>query len=328
MATKLIAKRTAALQRRTLKISAIVPVFNEAGLIQEFLAALAAELQQHSKHYEIIVVDDGSKDNTVNLIEPLIGGKIPLKIIKLSRNFGKEIALTSGLEACSGDVAILIDSDFQHPVAVVGKFLAAWGNGFDMVYGVRENRNNETVIKRAFSRFFYRTMQCLTRMNVVADAGDFRLLDRKVIAALNACKEKVRFMKGLYAWVGYTSTGVAFTVSERKSGKSSYNFMKLAELAVIGITSFSNVPLRVWSLVGLGISLLSFACALFVITKTIILGVDIPGYASLMVTVIFFGGIQLFSIGILGEYIARIFNEVKNRPTYIVAQRLGFEEDA
>lgn len=320
-----IQRRQENLTLKQVKISCIVPVFNEATGIADFIANLDQEVKKYSNKYEIIIVDDGSKDNTINILPELVA-KYPVKLIKLSRNFGKEVALTAGLENCAGDVAILIDSDFQHPVVLVGEFLREWGNGYDMVYGVRENRKNETLVKRVFSKCFYNLMQILTKMNIVANAGDFRLLDRNVINALNLCKEKVRFMKGLYAWVGYNSIGIPFKVLNRQNGASTYNFTKLTELAIIGITSFSNVPLRVWSFIGLGVSIISFICAMYVITKTMIFGVDIPGYASLMVTVIFFGGIQLFSIGILGEYIARIFNEVKNRPTYIIDKKLGFDE--
>jgi len=315
--------RQSKLDTKQLKISCVVPAHNEAAGISLLLNNLEKELATLSNNFEIIVVDDGSTDELLATLQPFMQDKA-IKLIQLSRNFGKETALTAGLDHCSGDVAILIDADSQHPIAVIAQFLEQWTAGYDMVYGIRQNRNHESRIKRWFAHHFYRTMKAITKINIVANAGDFRLLDQKVVKALNDCQERDRFMKGLYAWVGFKSIGVPFEVADRTSGKSSWRFAHLAELAITGITSFSNVPLRIWSLMGLGIALLSFIMATWICVKTFIFGIDVPGYASIMSAIFFFCGVQLFSIGILGEYVAKIFNEVKKRPKYIIDQKLGF----
>lgn len=305
-------------------LSCIVPVYNEQTGIAKFIQELENYLKSLVNFYEIILVDDGSTDSTANIIEAFSGNQ-KIKLIQLSRNFGKEIAISVGLEYCQGDVAIILDSDFQHPFNLIPLFLEHWYKGYDMVYGIRENRDSETLLKRCLTKLFYKLMHSLTKEKIVPNAGDFRLLDRKVIDALNACEERNRFMKGLYAWVGFSSIGVPFLVPKRQTGKSTWHFNNLAELAITGITSFSNVPLRIWSCIGLVVSGISFAYALFMICKTLIFGVDLPGYPSLMVAIMFFGGVQLLSVGILGEYIARIFNEVKHRPKYIIKRKVGFK---
>lgn len=308
---------------KKINISCIVPVYNESSGIENFIQQLDAKLQTLSKRYEIIIVDDGSHDETPEIIEKLCH-YYPIKFIKLSRNFGKETALTAGIENCNTEVSVLIDSDFQHPLDVIDQFLQHWAEGYDMVYGVRENRDNETLAKRIFTKCFYSLMHKITSEKIVPNAGDFRLLDQKVINSLHKFSERARFMKGLYAWVGYKSKAIFFNAPDRSTGNSSWNFSRLAELAITGITSFSNVPLRVWSLIGATITGISFSYALFLIIKTLYFGRDIPGYASIMVAILFFGGVQLLSIGILGEYIARIFNEVKKRPKYIISKKIGF----
>lgn len=318
--------RQQAFTQKQMQISCIVPVYNEAAGIQDFLTALLAELHALNFPFEIILIDDGSNDQTIPAIESFLANHPdePIKLLGFSRNFGKEIALTAGLEHCSGDVAVLIDADFQHPISLISTFLQRWSEGHDMAYGVRNDRDDETPTKRLFSRFFYWLLGFSTNVSIPAHAGDFRLLDRVVIDSLNSCKERNRFMKGLYAWVGYNSIAVPFDVQERQTGKSGWSFLKLTKLAITGITSFSNLPLQVWGVIGLGISGISLAYALYIVLKTLIYGSDIPGYATLVVAIMFFGGIQLLSIGILGEYIARIFNEVKHRPSYLLAKKIGF----
>ncbi len=306
-------------------ISCVVPVYNEETVIDSFLAQLHTQLSQLSNNFEIIVVDDGSRDRTAAKLVELLP-RHPLKLITLSRNFGKEIALSAGLDHCKGEVVILIDSDFQHPFELIPVFLHQWSEGFDMVYGIRTNRDDESPIKRYFAHVFYALMAKSTHIDIPRNAGDFRLLDRKVVDALNTIEERNRFMKGLYAWVGFKSIGVPFEVKERAGGKSAWKFTRLTELAITGILSFSDLPLRIWSLIGFIISMISFSYALFIILDTMIYGKDIPGFASLFVSIMFFGGVQLLSIGILGEYIARIFNEVKRRPKYIIEEKHGFDK--
>jgi glycosyltransferase involved in cell wall biosynthesis len=303
-------------------ISCIVPVHNEAANLVDFVTSLQNELTKHAVTYEIILIDDGSNDNSFTKGLLLASGKI--RLIKLSRNFGKEAALTAGLDHCSGDIVILIDADFQHPINLIPEFLKQWKLGYDMVYGICSNRDHESWLKRFITKKYYHFLKSISKINMVPNAGDFRLLDRKVVNALNSCNERNRYMKGLYAWVGFNNIGIPFTVAPRAHGKSSWNFARLAELAITGITSFSNVPLRIWSFIGFFIACCAFFAASWIFIKTLVLGVELPGYASIMVTIFFFCGVQLCSIGVLGEYIAKIFNEVKQRPKYIIDQKINF----
>ncbi|OAI48805.1 glycosyl transferase family 2 [Gammaproteobacteria bacterium SCGC AG-212-F23] len=312
------------IQKKSVFISCIVPVFNEQGTIEAFLDALQQCLASLSDRFEIIVVDDGSKDKTLAKALSFAENR-SVKVIGLSRNFGKEIALTAGLEHCKGDVAIMMDADFQHPIETLPHFLQKWGDGFEMVYGLRRDRKNESWLKRNFAKIFYWIMTKCTRMDMPAHAGDFRLLDRKVINAMNSFQERTRFMKGLYAWVGFKKTAVVFEVQARRAGESSWRFMKLVELAITAITSFSDIPLRIWGLIGFVISMIALVYALFFVTYTLLYGVDFPGFPSIIVSVMFLGGIQLLSIGILGEYIGRIFTEVKQRPKYIIETKKNFD---
>lgn len=320
-----IEQRQQALKQNTLSISCIVPVYNEEPNVDAFFKALHDELKKLTHQFEIIIVDDGSKDHTVSKVLKL-KEEIDIKLIALSRNFGKETALTAGLEHCQGDVAILMDADFQHPIEVLPEFLKQWSEGYDMVYGVRDNRDHESPVKRHLSHLFYWLMSKITHIDVPNGAGDFRLLDRKVIDAINLFQERTRFMKGLYAWIGFKKVAVPFAVQKRAAGDSSWGLSRLAELAITGITSFSDVPLRVWGFIGFVISLISLIYAIYFVTITLIYGADLPGFPSLIVAVMFLGGIQLLSIGILGEYIARIFTEVKQRPKYLVEKKYGFED--
>lgn len=318
-------QRKQRMSHQTISIACVVPVFNEEAGIEKFLTALCNKLQQYTQDFEIIVVDDGSQDNTAPIVEKNINEQ-RIKLICFSRNFGKENALTAGLKYCTKDVTILIDSDFQHPLDLIDTFLEKWAEGYDMIYGVRADRHNETFLKRAMTQFFYRQMQWMTNTHIPPNAGDYRLLDKKVVTALNTIEERGRFMKGLYAWVGFHSLAVPFIAPDRASGKSSWRFGKLAELAITGLTAFSDIPLRVWSLIGFIISAIAFSYGTLIILDTLIYGVDVPGYATIVAAILFFGGIQLLSIGILGEYIGRIFQEVKRRPHYIIAKKVGFDE--
>ena len=278
-----------------------------------------------AQQFEILIIDDGSRDQTIAKVKGLPDQR-GIKLLGLSRNFGKETALTAGLNHCQGDVTIMLDADFQHPLAIIPTFLEKWAEGYEMVFGVRDSRADESAIKRNFSNLFYWVMQKITKINLPRNAGDFRLLDRKVVLAINQCKERSRFMKGLYAWVGFKNIAIPFHVVERAAGKSSWGLAKLAELALTGITNFSDIPLRVWGFIGCIVSAISLVYAIYVLTSTLLFGTDLPGFPSIIIAVMFFGGIQLLSIGILGEYIARIFTEVKQRPQYLVETKHGFTE--
>lgn len=320
-----VQERQAALQNRSVFISCVVPVFNEQEGVASFITALLAQLRQLTDRFEVILVDDGSRDQTVEKILALPKDE-HVKLLALSRNFGKEIALTAGIEHTSGDVVILLDADFQHPVALLSSFLANWAEGYDMVYGARHDRESESYFKRNFARLFYWLMSKITKIEIPNNAGDFRLIDRQVVEALKQFPERTRFMKGLYAWVGFRKIGIPYEVQDRAVGKSSWGFGRLTELAITGITSFSDVPLRVWGWVGFIISLLSLIYAIYIVTVTLLFGADLPGFPTLIVAIMFFGGVQLLSIGILGEYIARIFTEVKQRPKYLLRLKEGFDE--
>lgn len=304
-------------------ITCIVPAFNEADGIAVFLNGLCSHLAGLTSHYDVIVVDDGSRDGTGLEVIATSGG-LPVRLLSLSRNFGKEAAISAGLEEATGEVTVIIDADFQQPFHVIDEFIRKWQQGYDMVYGLRTNRDTDPPLRRFLSRSFYRLLSRWSSVEIPADAGDFRLLDRRVVTALKEMPERSRFMKGLYHWVGFRSTAVPFTYGERQAGTSKFNFARLFDLAMTGLTSFSAFPLRLWVAMGALISTFSILYAAFIITRTLMRGTDVPGWATLAVAVSFLGGIQLLSIGILGEYVARIFTEVKGRPNYVVAERHGF----
>lgn len=307
-------------------ISCVVPAYNEADNIAPFLEHLVQQLQSLSDRFEIIVVDDCSTDDTAT-ITTSICGRLHTKLIRFSRNFGKETALSAGIDHAAGDLVILIDADFQHPMELIPQFLEKWREGFDMVYGVQSDRDYMPAIRRMSSEFFYSLMNKLSKQKLPPGAGDFRLLDRQVVEALKAMPERKRFMKGLYSWVGYKSIGLPYKVSERQQGKSRFNVRSLSSLALAGIISFSDIPLRIWSLIGFFVAFISLIYACWIVTDTLIFGTDVPGWATLVVAVTFLGGLQLLSIGILGEYIGSIFNEVKQRPRYLIAQKHGFDSE-
>ena len=316
--------RKQALLNKNVYISCIIPAFNEEAVIQALITQLKQFLNQVTTRFEIIIIDDGSHDQTVEKILDL--PQEGIKLLSLSRNFGKEIALTAGLDYCSGDIAILMDADFQHPIVTIDAFLTEWVNGYHMVYGIRNDRESESYIKRNFARAFYWVMKKMSNIKIPNNAGDFRLLDRKVVDAFKAFPERARFMKGLYGWVGFKKIGVPFDVKDRAAGQSSLSFYKLTELALTGITSFSNVPLRIWGVIGFVVSFFSLIYAIYIVTVTLLYGTDLPGFPTLIVSIMFLGGMQLLSVGILGEYIARIFTEVKQRPKYLIQMKQGFDE--
>jgi polyisoprenyl-phosphate glycosyltransferase len=307
------------------KISCVIPAYNEAENLRVLVPDLYACLQSMTNDMEMVFVDDGSRDETYNICVEL-SQTYPVKVIQLSRNFGKEAAMTAGLEHASGDVVILMDGDCQHSTDTLPRFLEQWRNGYDMVYGVRTGRESEPLWKRKLSNLFYSLMQSATSVPIIPDAGDFRLMDKRVVNALNQLPERTRFMKGLYAWVGFKSIGVDYDVQDRHAGKTSFNFRRLIQLALTGIVSFSDVPLRVWSAIGALISLASILYGIYIVIVTLYYGADLPGFATITVSIAFLGGVQLLSIGVLGEYIGRIFNEVKQRPIYLISNSVGFDK--
>lgn len=306
-------------------ISCVVPVYNEEQVIAQFIPALDATLRELGFDYEIIVVDDGSRDNTLAIVHQL-RQQYPMRYIRFSRNFGKEKALSAGLTHAQGDAVILIDADFQHPLPVIKEFITQWQAGYDMVYGVRKGREDEAWLKRVCANAFYRLTSHINRVNIPANAGDFRLLDRKVVDALQKLPERNRFMKGLYSWVGFKHIAVPFEVQPRANGKTHWNYYSLLDLAITGITSFSAFPLRLIALGGIAIALLAFLYGLWIVLSTLLFGIITPGWATIVTAIMFFGGLQLFAIGIVGEYIGRIFDEVKQRPHYIIDEQASFDD--
>lgn len=305
-------------------ISCVIPAYNEAGNLRLLIPQLARTLRALSPRVEIVVVDDGSTDNTAATAFAL-AAEYPVKCLLLSRNFGKENALTAGIDEARGDVVVLLDADGQHPLSLLPQFFAHWQQGYEMIYGVRASRADESFWKRQFTHWFYKVLRRASRVPIQPDAGDFRMLDRRVIEALRTLPERSRFMKGLYAWVGFPSVGLPFDVAERRIGQSTFNFRRLTRLAVLGLVSFTDLPLRISTLIGLCISLLSILYGTYELISTLAFGNDVPGWATLVVAVTFLNGVQLMAIGVLGEYIARIFNEVKGRPSYVVARRIGYD---
>ncbi len=306
-------------------ISCVVPVFNEEEVIADFVAALDKTLKKLAYPYEMLLVDDGSQDNTLIIISQL-REQYPIRYIRFSRNFGKENALSAGLEHARGDAVILMDGDFQHPLELLSEFIAQWENGYDMVYAVRQNRVDESWLKRTCAKAFYQFTSKINRINIPANAGDFRLLDRKIVNALQKLPERNRFMKGLYSWVGFKQIPILFEVQPRKSGTSQWSFYSLLDLAITGITSFTAFPLRMIAVGGIGVATAALLYATWIVLSTLIFGIQTPGWATIVTTITFFGGLQLFALGVVGEYIGRVFDEVKHRPHYIVDEESSFDD--
>jgi glycosyltransferase involved in cell wall biosynthesis len=307
------------------RLSVIVPGLNEERSIPSLVERLRPVLDGLDLDWETIFVDDGSTDGTMALLRELNARDPRFKAVSLSRNFGKEIAAAAGLAYAGGDAAVLMDADLQHPPELIADFVRHWRQGADMVYGRRTDRTADSVLHRLSARIFYAVFGRLSGTALPVGAGDFRLLDRKAIDAMNRMGERVRFNKGLYAWMGFRSVGVPFTVPPRTSGRSRWRPGRLAHFALDGVVSFSTVPLRVWSYLGLVISLFAFCYAMVILVKTIIYGIDVPGFPSLIISVMFFAGVQLISLGVLGEYLGRMYEEVKGRPLFLVNEELGLE---
>lgn len=310
-------------------LTILVPVKDEVESIAPFVARISRVLERLSKEvlrsWEILFVDDGSSDATLSAIMAAHASEPRVRAVSLSRNFGKEAALSAGLDFARGEAVIPIDVDLQDPPEVIGEMIRAWRAGSEVVYGVRRNRTSDSLPKRFTADLYYRAHNWLSSDKIPEHAGDFRLLDRKVVNVIRKMPERNRFMKGLFAWSGFKQTAVEYDRAEREVGSTKFRYWKLWTLAIDGITSASTIPLRVWSYIGVAVALLSFVYASFIIGRTVISGVNVPGYASLMTAILFFGGLQLISLGVLGEYVGRILIETKQRPLYIVSQTIGME---
>jgi glycosyltransferase involved in cell wall biosynthesis len=315
-------------------VSLVVPVLNETASIRPFLSAVVPILKDVAAQpdvlggYEVIFVDDGSTDDTAAEILRARSKDASIKLLSLSRNFGKDIALAAGLDFADGRAVVPMDVDLQDPPNLLPQMVDKWLEGYDVVYGVRADRNSDSRLKRVTANAFYALYNKMSHTRIPANAGDYRLLDRKVVAVIKQLPERIRFMKGLYAWVGFRQTSVTFTREMRAVGETKWSFWRLWNFAIDGITASTTVPLRIWTYLGASISLLAFLYAGFLILDVFLHGTDVPGYASIMVVMLFFGGLNLVTLGILGEYIGRIFTEVKGRPLYVLADKIGFEEPA
>jgi glycosyltransferase involved in cell wall biosynthesis len=307
------------------ELSVIIPVFNEGENLRALLQRLIPVLRC-VESCEILFIDDGSQDDTATTLRQLSAADPRIKALSFSRNFGKEIAIAAGVDNAMGRSAVIMDADLQHPPEAIPDFVAMWRAGYKNVYGVRRSRTKDALARRWLTLGFYRMFKLFGETHLPQGAGDFRLLDRVALDALKELRERARFSKGLYAWIGFKSIGVEFDVADRHAGKSKFSYRKLTRFAFDGILSFTTVPLKLWAYVGAALAVLAFFSALYFVMEVLIWGVSAPGFATLIVSIMFFAGVQLLSLGILGEYVARVFAEVKERPLYIVAERIGIAQ--
>jgi glycosyltransferase involved in cell wall biosynthesis len=307
-------------------LSIVVPFFNESPNVERFFDRLLPVLDGLGLGWEVICVNDGSRDDTFDRLVDTHRRDPRIKLIDLSRNFGKEPALSAGLAYARGDAVIPIDADLQHPPELIPELVAKWREGFDVVYAVRQQRTGQGRFSKLQAKAFYWLFDKLSEVPLPREVGDFRLLDRKVVDVIIAMPERTRFMKGIFAWVGFRQTGIRYQQEERRFGHTSWNFMKLLAFAFDGLVAFSDYPLRIWAVVGSVISGFAFLYIVFRLLRTMLYGSDVPGYESIIVTILFLGGVQLITLGIIGHYLGRVFNEVKGRPLFIVRQQYGFGE--
>lgn len=310
-------------------LSVVVPLYNEAKGVALLHARLSAVLDgMNLPRREIVFVDDGSRDATFAAVAVLAADDPTIRAIRFARNFGKEAAMAAGLRAATGEVIVLMDGDLQHPPELIPTLLEEWKKGARMVTAVRRSRDTDPWLRRQLSRAFYATFERMAEIALEEGGGDFRLFDRVVVDAINGLPERTRFMKGITQWVGFRQATVDFEPEERAAGSSAWSLLHLLRYAVDGISAFSTLPLRIWSVVGLAMAAISVLYGAWLVIRTLIFGIDLPGYASTIVAVLFLSGIQLISLGVLGEYVGRIFTEVKGRPLYLVAERIGFPGDS
>ena len=315
------------MDQNDLLLSIVVPMFNEEDGVDVFFETVEAVLSRMDVDYEIVCVNDGSRDGTLRCLLRHRERNPRIRVVDLSRNFGKDLALTAGLDRSLGDVVVPIDADLQDPPELIPAMLEKWREGYDVVYAVRRSREEDSRFKRFSAGGFYRLFNALSFWEIPFNTGDFRLMSRQVVDSLRQFPENNRFMKGLFSWVGFRQTGIEYVRVARAKGETKWNYWKLWNFALDGITAFSTIPLRLWSYVGALVSMLAFLYGTFLILLTLIFGRDVPGYTSIMVVILFLGGVQLLSIGVLGEYIGRIYIETKGRPIYIIRREYGLEDE-
>ena len=312
--------------RVDIELSIIVPCYNESEVVENFFSAMVGNngiLNNLGLNCELVFINDGSKDNTLELLKAqkeIYSNKsnLDIKIVNLSRNFGKEAAMSAGFSVASGEAIVPMDADLQHPASLIPKFVELWRQGYDVVLAKRANRQDESALKRFCSLIFYKLNNKISEIEIPQNVGDCRLFTKKVLNAINSLPENQRFMKGIFAWVGFNSITIEYKRPQRIAGSSKFNGWKLWNFALQGITGFGTLPLRIWTYIGFIVSFFAFIYASFLILRTLIMGIDLPGYASLVVIILFLGGLQLIGIGILGEYVGRIYMESKRRPPFII----------
>lgn len=305
-------------------VSIVVPIFNEEQILPALYTRLSGVMQTLGETYEILFVDDGSRDDSLGLLKRLGAADPTIKIVSLSRNFGHQLAITCGLDHARGEAVVIMDADLQDPPEVIPRLIMKWREGYDVVYAVREKRRGEGLFKRGAAALFYRLLRLLTRVDIPLDAGDFRLLSRRAVNALCVVRERSRFVRGLVSWIGYRQTGVVFTREDRKAGETKYSFRKMLRFALDGITTFSFAPLQAAMYLGFLTAGSSFLYMLYAVLLRLFTERVVPGWTSLMVAVLFVGGVQLIALGIIGEYLGRVYDEVKQRPLYLVDEQIGF----
>ena len=303
-------------------ISIVVPVYNEEDVLTEFHQTVDSALSNLPVDLEIVYINDGSTDNTLDVINDLRAGDRRITLIDLSRNFGKEIALSAGLHKAAGDAVVIIDADLQDPPELIPELIKQWQNGYDVVYAKRTLRAGESILKKTTAHFFHRLIQRVGRFAIPEDTGDFRILSRRAVNALNTFKEHHRFMKGLFAWIGFKQKAVTYQRDSRHAGKTKWGYWRLWNFALEGITSFTIAPLKISTYIGTITAMSAFGYGIYMVIETLLHGNEVPGYPSLIVIILMLGGVQLVAIGILGEYLGRIFNETKQRPLYFINEYL------
>ena len=306
-------------QEKKKLVTILVPAYNEQEVLNLLYDRLEKLMNENTNYdFEVLLVNDGSKDKTFEIMQELRKKDKRFCYLNLSRNFGKETAMIAGLDYCKGDAVVIIDADLQDPPELIPEMIKYWEEGYDDVYAKRKSREGETWLKKFTSKMYYRVLQGFTRIEIQKDTGDFRLLDRRCVEALKSMRENQRYTKGLFSIIGYNKKEILYDRDPRAAGQTKWNYGKLIDLSIDGITSFTTSPLRWAALIGCGVSVIGFIYMIYIIIKTIVTGIDVPGYASLMVVILFLGGIQLIFLGIIGEYLGRTFNESKHRPLYFI----------
>jgi glycosyltransferase involved in cell wall biosynthesis len=308
-------------------LSVVAPAYNEEKNLPAFLAAIVPVLEGIGEPFEIVFVDDGSRDGTLGMLAAAASQDKRIKVIGLARNFGKDIALSAGIAHATGNAVIPIDCDLQHPVELIPQFVAKWREGYDMVVGVRSKRDEEGWTRRTLSKWYYKILKSMTPVEIPPNAGDFRLIDRKVVDVIAKMPERHRFMKGIFAWPGFKVASIDFQAAPRPSAtRSTWSFFKLWRFALDGLFSFTTAPLKLWTYVGVASAFGAFVYLMITVIQKLFWGIKAPGYASLLIVMLFLGGLLLISNGIQGEYIARIFEEVKGRPLFVIGTKIGFDQ--